>query len=73
MSTFQINFKEMENKSILICETQYCFTCLKLQAINSVENMFIIRINTTHGDSKEKIFSIKNYTRLQILKLLHVI
>ena len=62
MSAFQINFKEMENKSILICEIQYCFTCLQLQAINSVENMFIIRINITHGDSKEKIFSIKRDT-----------
>ena len=44
----------MENKSILICEIQYCLTYLKLQAINSVENMFIIRINITHGDSKGK-------------------
>jgi len=52
----------MENKSILICEIKYCFTCLQLQAINSVENMFIIRINITHGDSKEKIFSIKRDT-----------
>lgn len=73
MSTFQINCKEMENQTILICEIQYCFSTLKLQDINFVENMFIVRITITHDDSKEEHFSIKKYMGLKILKLIHVI
>lgn len=73
MSTFQINFKEMENQTIFICEIQYCFSNLKLQDINYVENMFILRINITHDDSKEEKFSIKKYTGSKILKFIHVI
>lgn len=63
--SFQINFRETENQTILVCEIQCCFTYLKVQAINYVENIFIIRISITHKDSKEgnfnkKIHQVKN-------------